>query len=274
MRKIYFIFCLLILVGCSDVKPSTNDIVANAVIQTLTAIPPVLESSIATLTPSITISAPLTTQIPSIQIANIQKPLTLQTVTPTNIPFVSIAQDHFTKDAAGFGISGSLEDETMMMEIVNGNLNIYPKMKDGWRNWRLRPPEIGDGIAEVKFKFNSCQGADKFGIIVRAPDYSSGNGYYGSISCDGRILVQRNESTLVDVPIIQNLYKINEFNTLQLFFVGNKIEIFLNGEKTAETTDETLKRGYCGFFTAPMNQNSLSISIDDFTIYSPQGSTK
>ena len=268
MKKIIYIFFVFFLVGCSVVEPSPEDIIAKAVIQTLSAIPPAIKITQVTPIPSVIVTLPAPTQKPFIQIENLQNPQTIKTITPTQISFKPVIQDHFTKDAAGFGIAEKLDDETMRMEIVDGYLNIYPKMKEGWRNWRLRPPEISNGFVEVKFKFNTCHGADLFGIVVRAPDYSKGNGYYGSISCDGRIQIQRNESTLAAASVDQKVLKINEFNVLKLVFIGNQIEIYLNGEKTAEAEDDLLKRGYCGFFTAPMAQNSMSISVDDFSIYS------
>ncbi len=269
MKKIAYIFFVFILTGCSAARPSTEDMVANAVMQTLSAIP-----STATLTqqikgiPSEAVTLPSPTQMPSIQIANLQNPPEIKIITPTQISFKSVVQDQFTKDAAGFGIAENFDDETIRIEIIGGNLNINPKMKNGWRNWRLRPPEISDGFVEIKFKFNSCFNADQFGIVVRAPDYATGNGYYGSISCDGKVQIQRNASTLASGFVDRNLLKINDFNLLRLIFIGNQLEMYLNGEKAAEAKDDILKKGYCGFFTAPAAQNSMSVSIDDFSIYS------
>lgn len=205
----------------------------------------------------------------------IQKPATSISVSPsiTNTPSDFLDEPkvnlEFTKDASSFGISGkSYEDEAIQMSIENNALTIFPKMSNGWKSWRLRPPSFSDGASEADFSFLSCSQDDRFGIVLHAPDYESGKGIYCSINCEGKIQMIRDTSLLVNGDATAIISKQpNVLNQLKVTSHGNKITIYINQQRVAEAEDSTYSTGYTGFFTEPQQQNSLKIALVNFKIW-------
>ncbi|MHC1771051.1 MAG: hypothetical protein AB9907_04815 [Flexilinea sp.] len=273
MKRYLVIVLSLFLTGCAIARPSQNELVSKAVGETLYAMTAVGENETIPINPVTDTAEPaiptlLKNTPPQIEIANMSGTSIPQTATPTTvISIIPKVDDQFSKNAQGFGIGDTFEDETMLMKMSDGILNITPKMKDGWRNWRLRPPEISNGTTEVEFRFNSCKGSDKFGIVVRAPNYSDGSGYYCSVTCEGNAQIQRDSTTLSSAIIPRELYRPDGINKLSVSVIENKINLYLNDEKITGAEDNFYKKGFSGFFTAPTFQNTLSVGLDRFKIF-------
>ncbi len=271
MKRFLLIVLTFFLSGCTIAQPSQGTLVSKAVQETLFARTALAKSETLPVDPVTNTFEPAVStaliKTPQIEIANGLVSTIIRTITPTTDSSDPKVDDQFIKDAQGFGIGDTFEDETMLMKMSDGILDINPKMKDGWRNWRLRPPEISNGTVEAEFRFSSCKGTDKFGIVVRAPNYSDGSGYYCSLTCEGDAQIQRDSTTLAAATIPQDLYKTDGMNKLSVSFLENHIDFFLNEVKIAEAEDQVYQKGFSGFFTAPTFQNTLSIALDRFKIY-------
>lgn len=197
-----------------------------------------------------------------------ETPTVLPETGPTE-PAAPLFSEVFQNGSTSFGIPAQgYEDEDIRINTANSVLNLVPKRNNGWTTWRLRPPLLTDAAAEMSFMFISCDAADKSGVILRAPDYESGDGYYFTIDCSGKAAINLGGQQLVSgdaLPFMQT----NPFksNTLRAEAKGSRLTLLLNGEKICETEDETLPSGFSGFFTAPFGNETLRLQISKFEIF-------
>ena len=180
--------------------------------------------------------------------------------------------DNFERGSSGFGINAGLnEDEGVRIIALNNRISLEPKKNNGWLNWRLRPPAVRDGAAEMEFSITTCARGDRTGLIMHAPDYSSGHGYYFSLACEGTVSILR-DSEILGSADAQTMFKNNsgDTNTLTAVARGNTLTLLLNGEAVLSAEDSTYTEGYSGFFTAPQNQDTLTLDIMSFSSYYDQ----
>ena len=180
--------------------------------------------------------------------------------------------DNFERGSSGFGINAGLnEDEGVRIIALNNRISLEPKKNNGWLNWRLRPPAVRDGAAEMEFSITTCARGDRTGLIMHAPDYSSGHGYYFSLACEGTVSILR-DSEILGSADAQTMFKNNsgDTNTLTAVTRGNTLTLLLNGEAVLSAEDSTYTEGYSGFFTAPQNQDTLTMDILSFSSYYDQ----
>lgn len=177
--------------------------------------------------------------------------------------------DNFERGSSGFGINAGLnDDEGLRIIALNNRVSLEPKKNNGWLNWRLRPPVIGDGAAEMEFAIATCARGDRTGLIMHAPDYGSGHGYYFSLACEGTVSILK-DSEILGTADAQAMFKNSsgDTNVLTAVIRGNKLTAILNGEVVLSAEDSTYTEGYSGFFTAPQNQDTLTLDILTFNSY-------
>lgn len=177
--------------------------------------------------------------------------------------------DNFERGSSGFGINAGLnDDEGLRIIALNNRVSLEPKKNNGWLSWRLRPPSIRDGAAEMDFSISTCARGDRTGLIMHAPDYSSGHGYYFSLACEGTVSILR-DSEILGTMDAQALFKNNsgDINTMTAVIRGNTLTVLLNGEAVLSVEDGIYPDGYSGFFTAPQNQDTLTMDILTFRNY-------
>lgn len=180
--------------------------------------------------------------------------------------------DKFERGSSGFGINAGLnDDEGLRIIALNNRVSLEPKKNNGWLSWRLRPPAVRDGAAEMEFSISTCARGDRTGLIMHAPDYSSGHGYYFSLACEGTVSILK-DSDILGTADGQALFKNNsgDTNTLTAVIRGNKLTALLNGEAVLSVEDSTYTEGFSGFFTAPQNQDTLTLDIMTFSSYYDQ----
>lgn len=175
----------------------------------------------------------------------------------------------FIKGSSGFGLAeGVNEDATINLNTVTGGLLVEPKMSNGWRSWRLRPPAVYSSVVEMDFAFLSCAANDQIGIIMHAPSYDEGKGYYFAIDCSGIMTLYRDSSSLGSVDASSILDRDpSHLNRLRAQINGPQVEFYLNGTKAIEVRDNTYPQGYSGFFSAPAYAGTLKALISGFYIY-------
>lgn len=177
--------------------------------------------------------------------------------------------DRFERGSSGFGLSAGLnDDENIRIIALNNQLSLEPKKNNGWISWRLRPPVISDGAAEMEFSFNTCARGDRTGLVMRSKDYNSGQGYYFSLSCEGTISILR-DSFVLNTADARSVFKNNsgDVNVITAIVQGNTLTAMLNGESLLTIKDDTYTEGFSGFFTAPQGQNTLTMDIYTFKEY-------
>ena len=177
--------------------------------------------------------------------------------------------DNFERGSSGFGLSAGLnEDDDIRIIALNNKLSLEPKKSNGWVNWRLRPPVINEGAVEMEFSIITCARGDRTGLMMRAKDYSSGNGYYFSLSCEGTISILR-DSMVLGTADARTVFKNNsgDINVMGAVVQGNTLTAFLNGEKLLTVRDDAYPEGFCGFFTAPQGEKTLTMDVLSFKEY-------
>ncbi len=198
-------------------------------------------------------------------------------VEPTEVPFDDpIAefgepkvQETFDQGSTGFGLGAGLNDEDYIRYITTNNkVTIEPKMNNGWVSWRLRPPVITDGAAEMDISFTTCARGDRTGILMRSENYTDGKGYYFSLACEGTLSIYR-DTTLLNSMDVSDVFKnaSGDVNHLEAIVKGDTLTAVLNDAAVLTVEDNTYDEGFCGFFTAPQGQNTLTMSISAFNLY-------
>ena len=177
--------------------------------------------------------------------------------------------DNFERGSSGFGLSAGLnEDDDIRIIALNNKLSLEPKKSNGWVNWRLRPPVINEGAAEMEFSIITCARGDRTGLMMRAKDYSSGNGYYFSLSCEGTISILR-DSMVLGTADARSVFKNNsgDINVMGAVVQGNRLTVLLNGESLLTVQDDAYPEGFSGFFTAPQGEKTLTMDVLSFKEY-------
>lgn len=179
------------------------------------------------------------------------------------------SEDTFERGSSGFGLSAGLnDDENIRIIALNNRLSLEPKKNNGWISWRLRPPSVNDGAAEMEFSIITCARGDRTGILMRSPDYNSGHGYYFSLSCEGTVSILR-DSTVINTADARGIFKNSsgDINVMTALAQGNNLTFVLNGENLLTVQDNTYTEGFSGFFTAPQGQNTLTMDVLSYKEY-------
>lgn len=177
--------------------------------------------------------------------------------------------ENFNSGSTGFGLAAGLNDEDYIRYIAaNNKVTIEPKMNNGWISWRLRPPVFTDGAAEMDLSFTTCARGDRTGILMRAGNYTDGKGYYFSLACEGTLSIYR-DTTLLNSMDVSDVFKngSGDVNHLEAIVKGNTLTAVLNDSAVLTVEDDVYSKGYCGFFTAPQGQNTLTMNISTFKVY-------
>lgn len=283
MRKFLVILILAaILTSCSlpGLKPQpTVDYVATQVSLALTTfptatLPPALPSSTTaptnapqstpTLEPTPTLIIPSSTPQPS------------ATSAPTD-PLQSLGspswQDTFDNGAYwGLDSSGYSDDYTAI-KVENGSLVLTSKTSTGWQGWRISGKEAGDAYIEAAITTASCSGGDTYGLILRAPDYTSGHGYYLELTCSGKYALSVWDSSssrkLVDFTDTSFINSgSSQTNRIGIWMQGSTLKLFANGSLLTELTDNSITgSGHLGFFIAAYQTPGFSYSVSDLSLW-------
>jgi hypothetical protein len=156
----------------------------------------------------------------------------------------------------GFGLTSPYEDDYTKFSVSDGAMVLANTATNGWKGWRVRPPKLANFYLEATLIIDSCQGKDIIGIVFRAPDYTSGAGYYYGISCDGRFIVSRWDSgstttTLVNLTATDKVHPgTGQTNKLGVWATGSHFSLYMNGKLIQEFDDSTYSEGYYGPYTS------------------------
>jgi hypothetical protein len=264
-------FCLLFS-GCNlpSSKPTvatpTIDLVGTIVNQTLevkpsatiqptqTIIPPTKTIAEKTLTPTL---AQTPTGIPGDPVTTLGKPTGKDTL----------------DNGKGFGVGPEgYEDEGVKITISNSTMVMSSQSTSGWRSWRVRPPKLGNFYIDAKFITDNCNGKDQFGLVLRTPDYESGQGYYYGLTCDGKFYLTRWDAngTLESIPAVASdkiLAGPGQTNRLGILAKGNNLTLYMNGYQVQQVTDDTFQDGFFGVFISGFSGNGFVVRLDEISYW-------
>jgi hypothetical protein len=277
MRKPILLLLLIVLLvtACSPRQATTPEVdaVATAVQETLAAQP-----TRTPVPPTHTPEPP-----PPTSTSEAPTPTVFFTETPTLTPTVS-SEDPLSylgqpagrdtlDSGSGFGIDSSgYEDDYTRITISEGSMFIHNSSTIGWRGWRVRPPLLKDAYIEGTFTTHGCAGGDQYGLVVRAPDYISGEGYYFALTCDGRFNLTRwtEDGTSVVVNNTQSdaiRPGSGQVNRVGVMMRGDNLRLYINGRVVQEVNDDAIREsGYYGPFISGVS-GTMVISLDEIAYW-------
>ena len=138
----------------------------------------------------------------------------------------------------------------------------------GWR-MPLVSQQINTYI-ELTANSGKCTGKDSYGIIFRVPVFKEPEqGYLYEVTCDGYYRLWKWDGKVAPsghATVLLNWKQsdairagADQSNRLGVMSVGNKITLYMNGEKLGEVLDNSYAAGFFGVFV-------LSRTSDDYTV--------
>lgn len=265
----------LLIVSCSSVKstPSTPTPNKEAIFTQAsgTIITQYTQNALlATKTPVPTLVEP--TRMP--EIANTLTPSPSPTLTQTLIPTLSPEDPKANLGKAAWQASFkddrnwyTFETDQTSIQVENKTLVLKSKKTNSYENWSMSWPVLSDFYLEITANTgDACQGKDRYGLIIRAPDPD--HGYLFGVSCDGFYRVRTWDGENFDELIAWQhsghiLTGPNQTNRLGIMAEGAKLTIFVNGHLLAEVQDKTYPKGAFGAFIASENTPDFSVVISE-----------
>lgn len=278
-QSITLFLILLALSACN--LPSNNtptpDLVATEVSKILTSTlnipiltPPILINTATlpseenTVTPQVEqTTTPTLTNTPEIT------PLPTLAGLPTGAPNWSDSLDNGTR----FGLNNAYDDGHTRFTMDSGALLITSVNAEGWRGWRLTSQKPQNYYMKAIYKTQSCSGSDQYGILVQAPNYETGSGYYFGLTCDGRFAIQRwKDDGLTNLNGWNNSTEIHsgndQENTIGILKSGNKYKYYLNGVVVAEVEDNAFSNpGYFGPFIVGLETKNFTVGLEEISYW-------
>lgn len=200
--------------------------------------------------------------------------------TPTEISFDPASQfgapiwANPLNSGSAFGIDSSgYDDGYTQVEVSNGVMTLKSLTSTGWKGWRLTDRGISDFYLESDFILGSCNANDQFGIVVRAPDYASGSGYYFGINCVGSYYLWRSDGNGINVLIDKQLANPLEFNentriNLGVLAKGDNIRLYINRELVDQINDSAFTSNTkFGVFITGKSAPGFWIKLDQMNLW-------
>jgi hypothetical protein len=164
-------------------------------------------------------------------------------------------------------------DDFTAASFENGTMK-FVALQDlpGWRIASTN--ELGKAYIEASVKMGAaCSETDSYGILFRVPKNSGYNrGYFFGVTCDGRYnlrmwdgLSGENGKSITLKYFTANAAinkGKNQVNRLGVMTVGDRLLLFVNGEKVDEIVDDTYDLGFFGVFVNSDRTKDLTVYVD------------
>jgi hypothetical protein len=202
---------------------------------------------------------------------------TVTPTTPTDNPKSDLGQPAWRDDLSS-GKNWNLDTEDQVFGNTrffheNGYLGATSSATTSGYIWWLNFLEFKDAYLEATFEVGSCAGDDQYGLVFRAPDYTSGFGYYFTVTCDGRYSIRRwnasGSTLLFDLTESSEFNSgSNQTNTLGIWVKGNSINIFVNERLIKEIQDNSLQsKGHFGLFINARQTPGFTIKMHEIAYW-------
>ncbi len=268
MKKILMISGIVfLLVGCNffgALNTQRGNTVATRVSEQLTASPIIVqtETTIDLIPPNTETPAPTETEPPTPTITQ------TSTLSPDDPRFrlgTPSWKETFDKPNQNF-----YQDDNEHIRFVyeNGDLVLTSKNPD-WTSWSLSYLKPRNYYLEATFKVGECSGADRYGLVFRAPDYE--DGYFYGVTCDGRfalkVFSQKGELIpWTNHPAINAGG--NQVNRVGVLVQNNRIALYFNGKLLQETTDDTfMDEGLFGAYIASSRTPNFTVRVEEIAFW-------
>jgi hypothetical protein len=273
MKKLIFsiLISLVVLSSCNFPLQKTvtpAEIIGTRVAQTSVALPPTEATAIISIQPS--------------QITATLNSIALPTVTPSPTPTLADFKttlgspafaDTFTT-SSGFGLSsGPYIDDAVKISIQSGVLELASIAAGNGIRWRLSSVIPANVYLEGTFKTITCTGQDHYGLVLRAPNFTDGFGFYYGISCNGQIFFQRWDSSGISTiynwtPESHILTGSGQTNRIGVAAKGDSFKLYVNGTLVKEFTDAGLpSKGHFGVFINAQESSNFSVNVEEISYW-------
>jgi hypothetical protein len=139
--------------------------------------------------------------------------------------------------------------------------------------WTLSWPQTSDFYIEMTATTGECSGNDRYGIIVRVPD-TYDRGYLFGFTCDGKYSLRKWDPGLKQYVVLLAWTTSahinpgeNQTNRLGLKAIGNRFQLYANGNFLAEAFDSELNRGRFGPFIGHGPTNNFTIYVSEISYW-------
>jgi len=169
----------------------------------------------------------------------------------------------FSLDSDWFTFDG--ENASILMR--GGNLVLTAKSTDIIEIWSLSYPFLTDFYLEyIVLTGQECQGVDRYGMVLRAPDPDEG--YIFGVSCDGAFRLRSWDGE--EFTLLQDWTESDFINTgpgalnrLGFKAEGQKLSLYMNGGLLAEVENNTHAEGKFGAFIKGENTEDFRVTITE-----------
>jgi len=279
MRKLIpLLIIMLLLFACNfptDVDYSQDPVVQTNVAMILTQGAQTQESSpsdqtetevpVQTTTPAEETQAQPTPTIELIETATVVptevvEPEPTQTPSPTQAasPTQVISTDPWAGQATfveefDSGDYWDFENDYLYSKISNGQLDFTSKGTPWWSSWYTTNPEFKNGYFETTFSMLSCQGQDRFGLVIRWG--GTGDFYYMGLTCSGYwgFTQYTAANEIIDLLPYQKsdaLNAVSETNQIGILAKEDSFEFYINRQKVGSASNDAIaEEGNFGFLT-------------------------
>ena len=196
------------------------------------------------------------------------------TVTPTITPTLALGNPTHRNPMDSnvpFGLQSPYEDTNSYFAVANGVMVMKSFNTAGYRGWRLTSQVPENIYLQAIYTVQACSGQDQYGLVLRAPDYGGGYGYYLGITCDGQYRFTRWDGSGVDSlasgsdPAI--LGGAGQTNRLAIRAEGSTFKIYVNDKMIKEVSDSGLTgSGHYGVFVAGTS-GGLIVDMDEIAYW-------
>jgi len=281
MRKTIAILILLtfLLTSCNFplAKPTPDlNVVSTKVAATLAAVQTQAQT---TVPPAATEAVPSPTLPPTPEptLTPTGQPSPTPTATPpVGDPALILGEPGFFdtfSNGTSFGLANPYEDEAVSIKVENGAMVFKSKRINNGIRWRLTSRNPQDLYLEGRFNITSCSGADQYGLVMRAPTYTDGIGYYFGVTCSGQYYLLRwdkeGQNTLVSLTSDASILSgSGQVNRLGIMADGETIRLYLNGKLVKELTDKgILDKGYIGAFVSAREDLNFTVQLEELKLW-------
>lgn len=223
----------------------------------------------ATMTATISITETHTTT-PS------DTPTPTETVPPAGIKDTlgAPAWKNTLDDGNAFGLEGAgYEDDNTRIYIENGAMVLSSSSIYGYRGWRLTVESPDNIYLEARVNVQSCSGSDMYGLVFRAPDYGSGQGYYLGITCEGGYNVTKwtasgTSTVLPTTPTTFLQPGAGQTHDIGIHMVGTNFTIYINNSMVTQFSDASFSEGgHFGVFIAGQSPDAFLVRVEEMAYW-------
>lgn len=274
---------MLILAGCNlpaGQQPTANPTQVQEIVSSSLTAQAETQSALNTLTaetPTATQPAATETATPTIT-----QPAVVMTQTPTITVVPAGFRDTLgdpdwrnnLDSGSAFGLDDTgYQDDNTRIVMKDGAMVLSSSSIYGYRGWRLTTSTPDDVYIEAKFDVVNCASADIYGLVYRAPDYASGQGYYLGVTCEGKFNVTKwtdsGSSTIISSITDEHINRgAGQTNRLGIQMVGSDFYVHINDNLITQFSDESFEEGgHFGVFIAGQGNGNLVVNLDEISYW-------